>query len=198
MNVVPRLPLPGPEQLSPEQRAVFDKVVAGPRGRVQGPLRALIHSPELAARWSELGEYLRYRISLPAKLKELAIITVGRRWSAQVEWHVHSRAALAAGLGADIVAAIRDGEAPAFADPDEALVYGYTRELQLHGTVSAALHAAAHDRFGLAGVVELTALIGYYTMVSLVLNAHEIPLPEGAVPEIAAPAAGLAPLPPAR
>jgi hypothetical protein len=35
-------------------------------------------------------------------------------------------------------------------------------------------------KLGIAGVVELTALIGYYTMVSMTLNAHEIPLPDGA------------------
>ena len=75
------------------QRAVWDSVVAGPRGRVIGPLRAAIHAPDLARAWSSLGEALRFGTSLGKRLSELAIIVTGRRWSAQVEWFVHAQAA---------------------------------------------------------------------------------------------------------
>jgi 4-carboxymuconolactone decarboxylase len=66
-------------------------------GQMIGPLRAAIHSPELASAWSALGEFLRYRTCLPPRLNELAIIVTGRRWTAQVEWWVHARAALGGG-----------------------------------------------------------------------------------------------------
>jgi 4-carboxymuconolactone decarboxylase len=62
-------------------------------------------------------------------------------------------------------------------------------------------YRAAEARWGAAGVVELAAVVGYYTMVSMTLNAHEIPLPEGiAAPlsPLSAAAGGLTPLPPAR
>jgi 4-carboxymuconolactone decarboxylase len=48
-------------------------------------------------------------------------------------------------------------------------------------------YAAALARFGERGVVELTALIGYYTMVAMTLNCHEIPLPEGVAPAFPLP-----------
>ena len=64
---MPRIPLPGPNDLTPEQRRVHDQVVSGPRGVLIGPLRAAIHSPELAERWSALGEFLRYRTVLPKR-----------------------------------------------------------------------------------------------------------------------------------
>ncbi len=195
---MPRIPLPAArEDLTDDaQRAVWDGVVAGPRGRVIGPLRAAIHAPDLARAWSALGEALRFRTSLGKRLSELAIIVTGRRWSAQVEWFVHARAAADAGLEPGIIAAIRDGGPPRFTEPDDALVYDYVRLLLRDGTVPAALHARVTGRFGVRGVVELTALVGYYSMVAMTLNAHEIPLPDGAAAPLAAPPEGLFAQPP--
>jgi 4-carboxymuconolactone decarboxylase len=195
--MAPRIPLPGREALDAAQREVWDRVVSGPRGQVIGPLRAAIHNAELAGRWSALGEALRFNTSLPKRLSELAICVTGRRWSSQVEWHVHARVAAEAGIAPATLEAIRDGRPPAFADPLEALVYEFARLLQLQGNVPDPLYADAREAFGVKGVVELTALIGYYTMVSMTLNAHGIPLPDGAAKEIAPPAEGLFDLPPA-
>ena len=192
-----RIPLPFPEEMSPEQRRVHDSVVAGPRGQVIGPLRAVIHSPDLAARWSALGEFLRFGTCLPKRLNELAIVVTGRRWSSQVEWWVHARVAAEAGIAQHAIDAIHRGEAPAFADADEALVYEFARALQLDGRVPTATYDAARERWGERGVVELTAVVGYYTMVSMTLNAHEIPLPDGVAPVLSPPENGLAPLAPA-
>ncbi|MBE9603749.1 carboxymuconolactone decarboxylase family protein [Acetobacteraceae bacterium H6797] len=196
-----RIPLPSPADMSPEQRAVHDAVVSGPRGVVIGPLRAVIHSPELAARWSALGEILRFGTILPKRLNELAIVVTGRRWNAQIEWWVHARAAAEAGLPAEVIEAIRIGEPPVFTDADDALVYEYARQMQLTGNVPDAVYADAVKRFGARGVVELTGVIGYYTMVSMTLNAHDIPLPDGIAPPLQPlPQANgaLTPLPPGR
>src|SRR5436309_15119909 len=92
--------------MNAEQRRLHDSVVSGPRGQMIGPLRAAIHSPELASAWSALGEFLRYRTCLPPCLNELAIIVTGRRWSAQgVRW-VPACAAVAEGVWAEIVDAL--------------------------------------------------------------------------------------------
>jgi len=175
----PRIPLPGPEEMTPAQRRVHDAVVSGPRGTLIGPLRAAIHNPELAERWSALGEILRFRTSLPKRLSELAILVTGRRWTSQVEWWVHARAAAEAGLAPAAIEAMRQGQAPIFAAVEDVLVYRFARALQQTGAVPRDIYDDAVAHFGVAGVVELTALIGYYTMVSMTLNAHEIPLPEG-------------------
>ncbi len=196
--MVARIPLPGPAELDDEQRRVYDAVVAGPRGQVIGPLRAVIHSPDLADRWQKLGEFLRFGTCLPKRLNELAIAVTGRRWSSQIEWWVHARVAAEAGIPAAALEAIRLGEAPVFDEADDALVYEFTRQLQLSGQVPAETYQAVVARWGARGAVELTAVIGYYTMVSMTLNAHEIPLPDGVAPPVPAPAEGFAPLPPAR
>lgn len=179
-----RIPLPDAETLTPEQRAVFDAVVSGPRGAVVGPLRAAIHSPELADRWQKLGEILRYRLTLPKRLGELAILVTARRWNSELEWVVHAAAAIKAGLDPALADAIREGRQPAFVAPDEAEVFAFARELQLTGQVTDATYAAVRARWQERGVVELTALIGYYTMVSMTLNAHRIPLPESMAPAL--------------
>ena len=194
---MPRIPLPSSrDELDEAQRAVWDKVVSGPRGKVVGPLRAAIHNPDLARNWSALGESLRFGTSLGKRLSELAIIVTGRRWSAQVEWFVHARVAAETGLEPAVIEAIRTGTPPRFTQPDDALVYDYARLLLQEGDVPDALHARATQRFGVKGVVELTALVGYYSMVAMTLNAQQVPLPEDAPDPLTPPASGLFTLPP--
>ena len=67
---MPRISLPAPETMTPDQRKVYDKIVAGKRGRIQGPLRAALHNPDLAERWSALGELLRYGTTLTPRQSE--------------------------------------------------------------------------------------------------------------------------------
>jgi len=190
-----RIPLPSRAEMTPEQQQVHDEVVSGPRGTIVGPLRAAIHNPELARRWSALGEILRFETALPKRLNELAILVTGRRWSSQLEFLIHAKAAAAAGLGAEAIEAIRTGEPPAL-DAEEAEIYEFARQLQMTGRVPLPAYRAVEARWGVRGVVELTAVIGYYTMVSMTLNAHEIPLPAGEdEPLQHLPEHGLAPVP---
>lgn len=177
-----RIPLPGRDGLPPEGQAVWDKIVSSPRGAVVGPLRAVLRAPELADLWQEFGAYCRYRTSLPEKLNELAIVVVGRRWQADVEWVVHTRVGIAAGLDPDHIDAIRDSVPPAFEDPAEAEVYDFAVALLQEGDVSDAVYAPVRARWGDQGIVELTAVIGYYSMVAMMLNAHRVPVPDGEAP----------------
>lgn len=177
-----RISLPGPEDMSPAQKKVYDDMVNGPRGRMIGPIRAVIHSPELADRWQRLGEYVRYRTILPEALTELAIVASARHWNSNLEWGIHSRIAEAAGVDAEILRAIREGEAPVFSDAAYREVYEFARELLMHGQVKDATYLAIKSRWGEKGVVELTAVVGYYSMVAMMLNAHHVPMPPGMDP----------------
>ena len=179
-----RLHLPDNDELNPAQRAVYDEVVSGPRGRLIGPLRAVIHCPDLATRWSRLGEYLRYSTCLPPKLNELAILVTGRHWNSQLEFFVHAKAAAAAGLSTHVIESLRTATQPVFDDQAEVDIYEYARLLLATGTVTDEVHASIVKRWGEQGAVELTGLIGYYTMVAFTLNAHEIPLPDEGEPPL--------------
>jgi 4-carboxymuconolactone decarboxylase len=184
---MPRIPLFPMNDMSPEQRAVLDKIVSGPRGRIQGPLRAALHNPELADKWQALGALLRYGTTLPPRLSEIAILVTGRACNSPFEWYAHRQEAEKAGIEAPIIEAILSQSEPPGLSPDDAAVYRYALELNRHKSVSDATYQAALTRLGERTVVELTALVGYYTMVAMTLNCHEIPLPEGVAPAFPLP-----------
>ena len=175
-----RIPLPSPDSMTDDQKRVYEKIVSGPRGRLVGPLRAALHSPELAERWQALGALLRFGTSLPPRVSELAIVVTARRWNSQIEWHIHAQAARAAGIADAVLDAIQAREMPRFDTRDDEVVYEFSRQLQETGQVDPDLYAEAVARWQAVGVVELTAVIGYYTMVSMTLNAHDIPMPDDA------------------
>jgi 4-carboxymuconolactone decarboxylase len=184
---LPRIPLPTPDVMTAEQRKVYDVIVKGPRGMLVGPLRAALHSAELADKWQQIGELLRYRTSLPPEISEIAILVTARRWLSQVEWHMHAIAADKAGIAADVIDEIKQQRRPAKADAKALAVYDYAVELTANGHVRQSTYDAVLKDWGALGIVELTALIGYYSMVAMTLNAHQIPLPDGIAPPLPEP-----------
>lgn len=189
-----RIPLPTPDTMTDDQKRVYEKIVSGPRGRLVGPLRAALHSPELAERWQALGALLRFGTSLAPRVSELAIVVTARRWNSQIEWHIHAQAARAAGISDAVLDAIQARETPVFDNADDAVVYEFARQIQETGQVEPDLYEQAVARWAAVGVVELTAVIGYYTMVSMTLNAHEIPMPDDAPPPLDTPRQAGAPV----
>jgi len=176
-----RIPELSPDRLTPEQREVHDAIVAGPRGKVQGPLQIWLHSPKLAAPAQELGAFCRYRTSLPKRLSELAILVTGAHWKAGFEWFAHAPEAIKAGLDAAAVDAIRGGTSPRFARADEAAVYDFSRELLETHRVSDATYERATAVLGALGVVELVGILGYYGLISMTICAFRVPVPAGEV-----------------
>jgi 4-carboxymuconolactone decarboxylase len=168
-----------PESMSPEQRSVYDKIVSGPRGKIEGPLRAALYNAELADKWQALGALLRYGTSLPPRLSEIAILVTGRSCNSPFEWFAHRRESEKIGIEQNILEAILAQTEPPFNAVNERLVYQFALELNQYKSVSDATYSKALAQFGAKTLVELTALVGYYTMVAMTLNAHEIPLPEG-------------------
>jgi 4-carboxymuconolactone decarboxylase len=176
-----RIPELSPDQLSPEQREVHDAIVAGPRGKVQGPLQVWLHSPKLAARAQELGAFCRYHTSLPKRLSELAILVTGAHWKAGFEWFAHAPEAIKAGLDAATIAAIHGGMSPSFVRTDEAAVYDFSCELLETHRVSDATYERATAELGALGVVELVGILGYYGLISMTICAFRVPVPAGEV-----------------
>ena len=175
-----RIDFPEPQTMTPAQKEVYDQIVSGPRKTLVGPLRAALHNPILADRWQRFGQVVRFETSIPTRLSELAILVTARRWSSDLEWAIHLRDAKKAGLDVSWADAIRHCNAPDFgADEDARHIYNYAQQIVQNGDVDDATYAAVRDRWSPAGVVELTAIIGYYSMVAMTLNVHRVPLPEG-------------------
>lgn len=174
-----RPPVLDEARLSPEQQAVFDRIRSGPRGVVEGPLRVWLISPELAERAQALGAFCRYQTRLPPRLSELAILVVGAHWQSGFEWHVHAPIAIKSGVAVDAVDAIREGREPALAKADERAVYDFARELVAKRWVSDETYGAAVRELGIEAVVDLVGVLGYYTLISMTINAFRVPVPAG-------------------
>lgn len=184
---VDRLPPLPYAQLDDAQRAAADALIAGPRKAVKGPFIPLLRSPALLDRVQRVGEYLRFDSALPTRLNEFATLLVARATTQQFEWAIHAAAAARAGSSAATIAALREGRRPSDMSADEALVHDFCSELLAHHGVSDTTYAAALAMLGERGVVDLTALVGYFVMVCWVLNVAHTP------PE---PGSGIEPLPP--
>ncbi len=170
------------KDLDEQQRTMVQHLRAGPRTGIRGPFNTLLRSPVMGDLAQELGAYIRYGSVLPATLREMAIIMTAAHWRAEYEWYAHKRAALEAGLDPAIIDAIAERRRPAGMQADETALYDFCNELLSTQRVGDNVFAAAIDAFGEQGVVDITGTLGYYSLVSLVLNVDEYPLPEGAAP----------------
>ncbi|MDE0113600.1 MAG: carboxymuconolactone decarboxylase family protein [Albidovulum sp.] len=161
--------------LTPEQRSVWDRIVAGPRGSVEGPLRVWLQSPALADRAQDLGQFARYDSSLPPRLSELAIIVTGRIWGAEFEWSQHAPLAAKAGIPQEAIKSISLGKRPNFTDPEMEVVFEFTVELQRDRAVSDSTFARASEILGMRGMVDLVGICGYYALISMTINVFDVP-----------------------
>jgi 4-carboxymuconolactone decarboxylase len=185
-----RFPIIPPDQMNAEQKKLLETIVAGPRsqnygadaiGRVQrgGPFNAWMRSPELGTRLQAVGEYVRFKTSMPQRLNELAILITAREWTSQYEWYAHHALAMKAGLDPAIADDIAAGKRPAAMKDDEAAVYDFCIELHRAKKVSDASFQRVKALLGEQGVIELIGVSGYYTAVSMTLNVAQVPVPDG-------------------
>jgi 4-carboxymuconolactone decarboxylase len=186
----PRLKLLPVEGLTPDQRNLYDAIRSGPRaklansgaakpGPLGGPFNAWLRSPGIGDCIQKLGAEIRFRSTLPSKLNEMAIMITARFWTSQYEWYAHCKLALEAGLDPAVANDIAEGRRPARMDADEAIIYDFSRELHETQAVSDATYQSVLDRFGERGVVDLIAVNGFYSLVSMCLNVDRTPLPDG-------------------
>ncbi len=170
----------GLDDLTPEQRAVADEIIDGPRGNFSTPWKLLVERPGLAQQMCRIGAYIRYENALPNDLKELVIITTARYWDAEYEWHIHSKLAANEGIPADVIEAVRRNEDPSSVNPDILLVVRAARKLLNDHRLDDATFDALVERFGREGTLDLAGTVGYYGLMAQMLNAFDVPVPEGA------------------
>jgi 4-carboxymuconolactone decarboxylase len=178
---------PLPESaMSEAQRQAVKELASGPRGKFNphGPNALLLRSPELMPRTQKVGEYLRYRSPLPQRLREFGIIVTARLWNAQVEWLEHQPLAIKEGVDPAAIDELAQGRRPRNLREDEAAVYDFISELHEKRGVSDATFERIVKPFGEQGVIDLIALTGYYTLLAMVLNVGQEPLPAGKAPPL--------------
>jgi 4-carboxymuconolactone decarboxylase len=172
------------DEMTPEQKTMMEHLVAGERRGAGGPFNVLLRSPEMGDLVQQYGASMRFHSSLPRKLNEMAIIIVGRHWTSHYEWNAHRTAAAQAGLNESIIQAIAAGKRPSSMDADETIIYNFATELLTTKQVSDGVFKAVKDKFGERGVVDLISVMGYYQLVSMLLNVDRHPLPAGVKQEL--------------
>ena len=180
-----RIPIITPESdLNDEQKRVLEGLLGRRGGRIPGPYRFGLHCPKVTEHWHPLGEVLRLESTFPLRLSEWAIVVTARMWDCDYIFQAHAPNGIKNGLKQETVDALARNERPKFDKEDEEVIYDYLTELIEKHAISDKTHARAKEMFGVPGIVELTALSGYYGMVAMTLLAHEMPLPEGVKPPL--------------
>lgn len=174
-----RIAYPDLDNLDDDQRQVAEQVASGPRGVIRGPVLLWLHSAELASRGQRVGEFLRWGTVFDGRLSELVILITARHCTCHYVWRNHVEIARADGLPEAVIEAIKYRRAPPFEKQDEAAIYAFATQLLNHQNVLDAQVETAKQLFGERGVIELTALIGYYQMGMYTLAVARVPLVDG-------------------
>lgn len=174
-----RLPPIPADKMTDEQKKAAAELISGPRGSLVGPFIPLLRSPEFLSRLQKAGAYLRYETKLGPNISEFIILLVARQWTQQFEWDSHEAIAKQAGIKPEIMAAIAEGRRPVGMSTDEEIVHDFCAELFAHQCVSDATYARAVSRFDEKGVIDITGLCGYYTLLGMILNVARTPLAPG-------------------
>ncbi|MGI8549619.1 MAG: carboxymuconolactone decarboxylase family protein [Dehalococcoidia bacterium] len=175
-----RLPYVEREDLPEEYRYIFDNLTKG-GGSVGNLQRTLGHQPRLLLQFSRLGSDLRNKTALDPRLRELAILTVGRLASAVYEYTHHVRIGRGVGLTEAQIDFLPVWERhPAFSEQERAVIrYAevITRDIRVPDEVFDAV-AASLDH---SQMVELTLTIAFYNLVVRFLEPLEVDLEDETV-----------------
>lgn len=175
-----RLPIIPPQQYNEEQKVAAEEFLEARNVPVFGPFEPLMHSPDVMNQARSMGDYLRYKSALGNTLSELVILITAREWTQDYEWFVHYPIALKAGIDADIADAIAEGRRPNNMSDDQEIVYNFSMELHRNKRVSDQTYQRAQERFGNKGVVDLTGINAYYTLLAMQMNVAQYQVPEDA------------------
>ena len=178
-----RLPEVTRDAVPEELRDAFDALIADSGGSVPlGPGAVAALSPEMALRRRPLSNYVRWELTLPQRVQEVAILATARAMDCPYVWNAHAPLAREAGVGAALVDALRDrAPLPAMPDDESAALRFVTAMLSAHRVPQDAFDAAI-AQFGAQQTIDLVALVGQYVTNACFLNAFEVPLPETTEP----------------
>lgn len=177
-----RLPTIAPSDYTAEQKQAAADFEAARKVPVFGPFEPLMHSPQVMSQARAMGDYLRYKSAIGTTLSELAILVTAREWTQDYEWYVHYPIALKAGIKPEVADAIADGRRPSGMSDDEDIVYEFSIELHRTKRVSDTTFTRAEKRFGKQGVVDLTGINAYYTLLAMQLNMSQYQMPKDGKP----------------
>jgi 4-carboxymuconolactone decarboxylase len=174
-------PLTEADMTARQREIAADMLRTRGKGAIGGPFGVFLRAPDYGDLAQKLGAHCRYRTAVPPRLSEFAILVLARLWRAQYEWYAHAPIAAKAGVSEKTIKDLQAGRAPASAPKDERALYDFISELHKTRRVSDKTYGRVHALLGDAGMVELTGILGYYTLIAMTLDVFRVPLPEGEV-----------------
>lgn len=161
-------------------RQLYDLLVAK-RGRIDGMYRTMLNHPNLTQHVSQLGSFLRFEGTLPADVRELAILTTAYETQAGYEWVKHVFSAQQSGLKENVIERIRKGEKLDDISPLYSSVQKVVKIVLTDQSIPESLQQCLLQAFGVKGLIELVILCGFYKMIAGLIFAFDIKLPQGEI-----------------
>jgi len=180
-----------PEDLSDEQRGLYESIAGGDRARdasfrlteadgsLVGPFNTLLLSPAVGDAVQAVGAAIRFGCGLSPLVREVAILAVAAHRRSAFEWWAHEPIARRAGLTDAQLAALKAGETPDFEDSVATAAYALSQALIAGPRPGDTAFAAARKALGLDGVMELVTLVGYYTLLAQLMETFDVGVPSG-------------------
>ena len=166
-------------QVPPEGHRAFDSIAAS-RGSVHGPFTMFMHYPAGAERVAHLGALVRFEGPLDMRVRAICGMVVAREFEAMYIWGAQTGGGRKLGVPEATIDAIRANHSRG-ASPEDAQIIDATRMLLRKHRLDDTTRQGLLDRFGgPSGLVELTTVIGYYTMLAQTVNACELEAADGA------------------
>lgn len=184
------LPIIPPADLSTEQQPLYEDMRQGiaanfqgfvnirDDGALLGPWNPWIHEPKFGKPVWELTKAMVSQPSLPATVREVAILVTGAHFRSAYELYAHVIVAERRGLSDEKLATIVAGQRPTDLTRREAVAYDFASALVNGGVLPELTYKAAIEQFGQHGAAELSYLVGLYCLVSVTLNTFDVPVPE--------------------
>ena len=168
-----RVTMSSREALSEEGQAVYDEIMIT-RGKVDEAFQVLLPAPELLRRIAHLGSYVRFGSGLTAAVRECIILATARHMGSEFEWADHEPQARAAGVSAETIQSIRDGNLPVDGSNSERLVVQFVYQTLRDQNVTDTCFRSVQTEFGTVGTAEIAATIGFYSMLANILTVFNV------------------------
>jgi 4-carboxymuconolactone decarboxylase len=186
-----RLPLADPATLTRTQQALVDRVRTDqlPRtsagiqiqtadGRLIGPFNAFLLRPEVGDKFLEFASASQGHTSLPGRVREVVVLTVGAVWGAVYELYAHSILAREAGVPEHAIKTLARGMWCDALSENEKLAARVARRLSVSHRIDEALYREAEEAFGQQGLFDICALVGRYHTLCTLHAMFQVPAPE--------------------
>src|SRR5215469_1168722 len=172
-----RLPYIDREDLPETDRDIYDRLVQDRGGAPVGNIfRTLANAPNLFRRFNALGGELRNGTQLDPRLRELALMTVGRLTEAEYEFVHHWNISLQVGVRREQLEHLTDFESSSMFNEQERAVMRYAAEATREVKVSDATFEVLRGFLDNRRIMELVMNIAFYNAVVRILVPCKVEL----------------------